>query len=341
MQHLQSVYSCCFFLILQLEDGFVLFCFVFISSFLSVFTCPHRCKRRWWWEEQRSADPPPPLLPRPWLCFLAASSPATSATGSWSWRGNRSPQWPPAPSDAGRCRVLPPMRLLLGGSRRADSAGWGRPRQRVWCIPERCWCTGELWTQPRPCSWSAWLIEGLRDTHMKTNHRWNSSRQMSVIINRNIAVLESFKWKICVFTLSEWILLTVLKSFLTFFLISDTKWRQAPVQLVLGCGSRWSWDQSIRETDLLTGSKFSCSHKECVTFISLPGEEKPRAERQHALICTRHGVKDLILPFITDGVIGGTTLRLVPGLTAGLQSRVQAPAGSWQQRRGSTCVLGL
>lgn len=97
--------------------------------------------------------------------------------------------------------------------------------------------------------------------------------------------------------------------------------RQAPVQLVLGCDSRWSSDKSARETDLLTGSKFSCSHKECVTFISLPGEEKPHVERKHALTCTRQGVKDLIRPFITDGVIGGTTLRLVPGLTASLHSR--------------------
>lgn len=138
----------------------------------------------------------------------------------------------------------------------------------------------------------------------------------------------------------ECVLLTV-KAFLTFFLISDTKSKQTLFQLVLCCGSRWSWDRSTRETDLPTGSKFGHSRKECVTFISSPGEEKPRVEWQHALICTGRRVKDQVLSLITNGVSGGTTLRLVPGLTADLQSRLQAPAGSWQQRHGSTRVLEL
>lgn len=133
----------------------------------------------------------------------------------------------------------------------------------------------------------------------------------------------------------------MLKAILTFFLISDANGDKLL--------SSWCWvvgrggaeiSQHGRQI-FSPGSKFSCSHNECVTFISLAGEEKPRVERQHAPICTRHGVTDLIPPFITSGVTGGRTLRLVPGLTAGLQSRVQAPAGSWQQRRGGTCVLGL
>lgn len=92
------------------------------------------------------------------------------------------------------------------------------------------------------------------------------------------------------------------------------------------CGSRRSWDQSACERDLLTGSKFSHSRKECVTFISLPREEKPRVAWQRALICTRHRVYDLLLSFITNGVSAATTLRLVPWLTADIQSSVQAPA---------------